>query len=132
MRDIKRKAKHYADDIRDGFNIRCLVSIIFIFFATLAPTLSFGALLMKKTNDALGVLETLLATSICGVLFSLTSGQPLIIVGTTGPILVFEEVVATVSTFIFLRHNVRLESRYVYANIFGEPSNPPTRQPIRC
>ena len=67
------------------------MTIIFVFFATLAPTITFGGLLSKKTDNWLGVLETLLATSMCGMLFSLFAGQPLIIVGTTGPILVFEE-----------------------------------------
>ncbi|XP_057305088.1 anion exchange protein 2-like isoform X2 [Hydractinia symbiolongicarpus] len=90
LRDIKKKCKFYASDFRNGFNWRCFVTIIFVFFATLAPTITFGALLSKSTKEALGVTETLLATSLCGVIFSLTSGQPLIIVGTTGPILVFE------------------------------------------
>ena len=94
------KSKFYLSDIKDGINLRCFVSVIFIFFATLAPTLSFAALLTKKTNGAFGVLETLMATSICGVLFSLTAGQPLIIVGITGPILVFEEVVYEVNSLV--------------------------------
>lgn len=33
----------------------------------------------------------LVATSVCGVIFALCSGQPLIIIGATGPIIVFEE-----------------------------------------
>ena len=37
-------------------------------------------------------MEQLLAASIGGVLFSLFSGQPLIILGATGPMLVFEEI----------------------------------------
>jgi len=39
----------------------------------------------------MGVTEMLLATSICGVAFALFSAQPLVIIGTTGPIIVFEE-----------------------------------------
>lgn len=39
----------------------------------------------------MGVSEMLVATAICGVVFSLLSGQPLIIIGATGPVLVFEE-----------------------------------------
>ena len=63
----------------------------FHLFATLAPTITFGGLLGKKTDQWLGVKETLIATSLCGILFALFAGQPLIIVGTTGPILVFEQ-----------------------------------------
>jgi len=90
-REIKRKKRHYKSDFQDGLNLRCAMACIFIFFATLAPTITFGGLLGKKTEQWLGVKETLMATSLCGILFALFAGQPLIIVGTTGPILVFEQ-----------------------------------------
>ncbi|XP_065656522.1 band 3 anion transport protein isoform X3 [Hydra vulgaris] len=90
-RDFFKKAQFYRSDFSDGLNIRCLVTIIFVFFATLAPTITFGALLGKKTEDNLGVMETLIATGLCGIIFSLFAGQPLIIIGATGPILVFEQ-----------------------------------------
>lgn len=96
-REIPKKMKFFKSDILDGFNVRCLVSIIFVFFATFAPTITFGALLEKKTKGNLGVIETLLATSFSGIFFGLFSGQPLMIVGTTGPILVFEEATFNVS-----------------------------------
>ncbi len=44
-----------------------------------------------KTDKWMGVSEMLVSTAICGVVFSLLSGQPLIIIGATGPVLVFEE-----------------------------------------
>jgi len=88
---VVKKVKFFKSDFKEGFNLRCFVSIIFMFFATFAPTITFGALLEKKTKSNMGVMETLLATSFSGVLFGLTSGQPLMIIGTTGPILVFEE-----------------------------------------
>lgn len=91
QREIRRKKKHYVSDFKDGLNLRCAIACIFIFFATLAPTITFGGLLGKKTEGWLGVTETLIATSLCGILFALFAGQPLIIVGTTGPILVFEQ-----------------------------------------
>ena len=101
-REIKKKIKHYTSDIKDGFNWRCLISIIFVFFATFAPTITFGGLLGKKTDYNLGVIETLLATSMSGVLFGLFAGQPLMIVGTTGPILVFEQATFDVSVLNFV------------------------------
>ena len=39
----------------------------------------------------------LISTAFCGVIFSLFSGQPLIIIGATGPVVVFEEVLYKVS-----------------------------------
>jgi len=44
-----------------------------------------------KTKNFIGISETLIATSVAGVIFSLSSGQPLLIVGTTGPLLLFDE-----------------------------------------
>ena len=73
-----------------------------MFFATFAPTITFGALLEKKTKGNLGVIETLMATCFSGVIFGFTAGQPLMIIGTTGPILVFEEATYNVSGSINL------------------------------
>jgi len=50
-----------------------------------------------KTKNFIGISETLVATSVSGVIFSLFSGQPLLIVGTTGPLLLFDEALFTVS-----------------------------------
>ena len=38
-------------------------------------------------------MEMLLAGAICGLLFALFAGQPLTIVGATGPLLVFESII---------------------------------------
>ena len=53
-----------------------------------------------KTDGYIGASELLLGTTICGILFSIFSGQPLLIVGFTGPLLVFEEGVYSVSILI--------------------------------
>jgi len=50
-----------------------------------------GLVVGSKTDKLMGVTEMLLATSICGIVFALLSAQPLVIIGTTGPIIVFEE-----------------------------------------
>lgn len=39
----------------------------------------------------MGVTETVLSTSLCGLIFGLFSGQPLMILGATGPVLVYEQ-----------------------------------------
>lgn len=56
-----------------------------------APNIAFGGLLAEKTNNWLGVSEVIFATSLCGILFGLFAGQPLIILGATGPVLIFEQ-----------------------------------------
>lgn len=45
----------------------------------------------EKTQKSIGISETLVATSVSGIIFSLFSGQPLLIVGTTGPLLLFDD-----------------------------------------
>jgi hypothetical protein len=52
-----------------------------------------------KTDHTFGVNEMLLATSINGIVFSLFSGQPLMIFGATGPFLVLEEMLYYVNTY---------------------------------
>ncbi len=39
----------------------------------------------------MGVSEMILGSALCGIVFALFSGQPITIIGVTGPILVFEE-----------------------------------------
>ncbi|MGE0488229.1 MAG: PTS sugar transporter subunit IIA [Vulcanimicrobiota bacterium] len=87
--DLKRRLPLYGSDFRDGFCSKALASILFLFFAVLAPTTAFGGLLSVLTKGEIGVVETLLATSVVGVLYALFSGQPLNIVGSTGPIIIF-------------------------------------------
>ncbi|EFC45225.1 predicted protein, partial [Naegleria gruberi] len=87
--DIRRRAPHYINDFTQGFHPTVLASALFMLFSSIFPALSFGVLLSKSTENQLGVMEVLFATSLSGIIFSLISGQPLVIVGVTGPICVF-------------------------------------------
>ena len=91
VRDFKRRVRHYRSDFKDGLNSTCILTSIFLYFAVFAPNIAFGGLLAEKTDNWLGVTEVIFATCLCGVLFGLFSGQPLIIIGATGPVLVFEQ-----------------------------------------
>ncbi|WAR10579.1 B3A3-like protein [Mya arenaria] len=54
----------------------------------------FGGLfndIREKTHGEIGVVETIIATACTNLLFALFSGQPLILYGATGPVLVFEK-----------------------------------------
>ncbi|CAG5134592.1 unnamed protein product, partial [Candidula unifasciata] len=89
--DVQRRYPHYLSDIKDAVNVQCLKTLFFIFFTCLSPCIAFGGLLSEKTDSFMGVSETMVATSVFGMMFSLFSGQPLLILGATGPVLVFEE-----------------------------------------
>ena len=56
----------------------------------------------EKTYDNLGVKETVISTSLCGIVFALLAGQPLMIIGATGPVLVFEQSLYMVSPQVLL------------------------------
>jgi hypothetical protein len=86
--DIKKRIKFYASDYTDGIHYKSLSSSFFLFFACLAPAVTFGGILGIYTNGAMGAVEMILASAICGVAFALFSGQPLTILGGTGPMLV--------------------------------------------
>ncbi|KAK7112417.1 electroneutral sodium bicarbonate exchanger 1-like isoform X2 [Littorina saxatilis] len=90
--DIKRKAPWYLSDFKDALSIQCVASFVFLYFACLTPIITFGGLLGDATDNNMAALESILAGSICGVVYALFSGQPLTILGSTGPVLVFENI----------------------------------------
>lgn len=87
--DVKRRRIHYFSDFYQGFHPKVLASIFFLFFACLANAIAFGALTGALTGGEIGIVEMLIATAIGGTLYALLSGQPLTILGGTGPIVIF-------------------------------------------
>ena len=63
------------------------------FIAALAPAITFGSRFLDGTNGQFGVLEMIMSTSISGLIFSTFAGQPLSILGATGPFLAYTLVV---------------------------------------
>ncbi|MCP4172411.1 MAG: HCO3- transporter, partial [Fuerstiella sp.] len=80
---------HYASDFRDGFHSKSVASTLFLFFACLAPAVTFGGIMAELTDNHIGAVEMIVASAFCGVTYALFAGQPLIILGGTGPLLVF-------------------------------------------
>jgi len=92
IRDIKNRYSLYLSDIKDGLHIQCVASTIFLFFACITPIVTFGGLMGQKTDGYMGTIETLVSGAVCGIIYALFAGQPLTIVGATGPLLVFESI----------------------------------------
>lgn len=90
--DIKRKIPFYASDFKDALHVQCIASFIFLYFACLTPIITFGGLLGDATDNNMAAFESLLAGCIVGVVYAFCSGQPLTILGSTGPVLVFETI----------------------------------------
>ncbi len=91
INDLKRRMPHFLSDFKDGLNPQVFAASIFIYFAALSGAIAFGGLLGEKTQGYIGIPETLIVSSISGILFSLFAGMPLIITGVTGPVLLFDE-----------------------------------------
>jgi len=92
FQDARRRYPWFWTDITDGLNFQCFATTIFIYCASVAQVITFAGLIGDKTGNLIGMSETLMVTAGAGILFSLISGQPLIPIGPTGPLLVFDEI----------------------------------------
>uniref|UniRef100_A0A4W3JID1 Anion exchange protein n=1 Tax=Callorhinchus milii TaxID=7868 RepID=A0A4W3JID1_CALMI len=90
--DVKRKLPFYLSDYKDAFSLQCLASILFLYCACMSPVITFGGLLGEATDNKISAIESLLGASMTGIAYSLFAGQPLTILGSTGPVLVFEKI----------------------------------------
>lgn len=90
VQDIKIRYALYLSDLRDGLDGQVAAAAIFIFFAALSAAITFGGMYGDKTDDFVGVGETLLMSSVNGLIFALFAAQPLLIVGATGPLMIFD------------------------------------------
>ena len=97
FQDIKRRGKFYLSDFRDGFNLHSLFASLFLYFALFATNIAFGGLLEDKTEGWLGLTEVIVSASAGSIILGLFAGQPMMIIGATGPILVFEQSIYDVS-----------------------------------
>jgi len=91
--DIRRRAPLYVRDWTDAFHTKDLgkviASVLFLFFAAISPAITFGNLYEKDSGGSFGVVETILATAVSGIVYSIMSGQPITILGATGPIFAY-------------------------------------------
>nr|XP_047931991.1 sodium bicarbonate cotransporter 3 isoform X7 [Anser cygnoides] len=90
--DIKRKAPFFLSDFKDALSLQCLASILFLYCACMSPVITFGGLLGEATQGRISAIESLFGASLTGIAYSLFAGQPLTILGSTGPVLVFEKI----------------------------------------
>ncbi|XP_064408479.1 electroneutral sodium bicarbonate exchanger 1 isoform X2 [Latimeria chalumnae] len=90
--DVKRKITWYWSDYRDALSLQCVASFLFLYCACMSPVITFGGLLGEATEGCISAIESLFGASMTGIAYSLFAGQPLTIMGSTGPVLVFEKI----------------------------------------
>jgi hypothetical protein len=89
IKDIRRTVgTHWWSEMKN-FNQKTVAVTLLLFISVIAPTLTFGAVYGKVTENRIGTVETILATSWVGVTYSLIGGMPLCVIGSTGPVLAF-------------------------------------------
>ncbi|MEZ6046005.1 MAG: PTS sugar transporter subunit IIA [Planctomycetaceae bacterium] len=70
IHDVQRRIPHYLSDFTDGLNFKTIASSVFLFFACLAPAITFGGIMGKATDGSIGAVEMLVATAICGLIYA--------------------------------------------------------------
>jgi len=91
INDIKQRYPKYLSDIKDGLDPQVIAAALFIYFACLSGAIAFGGLLGEKTENNIGIPETIIVSAVAGLVFALFGGCPLIITGVTGPVLLFDD-----------------------------------------
>ncbi|KAH7117681.1 HCO3 transporter family-domain-containing protein [Dendryphion nanum] len=89
VNDVRRRAPYYWSDWKDAWDYRIVPATIYMYCANILPALAFSLDMFEKTDQTFGVNEVLLASVLAAVVFSIAAAQPLVIVGVTGPITVF-------------------------------------------
>ncbi|OAA75596.1 anion exchange family protein [Akanthomyces lecanii RCEF 1005] len=89
INDIRQRAPYYLSDWTDAWDYRVVPATVYMYFANILPALAFSLDMFQNTASNYGVNEVLLSSVLGSVVFSLLAAQPLVIVGVTGPITVF-------------------------------------------
>ncbi|GMM57927.1 hypothetical protein DAKH74_045430 [Maudiozyma humilis] len=87
--DLHDRLPLYGKDWTDAWDYRVIPSVIETYFNNLLPALAFAQDMFDRTDNAYGVNEVLLSSAMAGIVFGVMSGQPLCIVGVTGPVSIF-------------------------------------------
>lgn len=87
--DVAKRLPFYWSDWTDAWNYRVIPSVVYIFFANILPAIAFAQDMFDRTDGSFGLNEVLMSSAMGGVVFGLIGGQPLCIVGVTGPITIF-------------------------------------------
>lgn len=89
--NFTRRLSYYWSDFVDGVKgERTIAKVIscsfFLFFLCVLPTVAFGVLNAKNTENKLDADRALVGQALGGLLFALISGQPFVIIATTAPL----------------------------------------------
>jgi len=100
--DLSRRLPHYLSDYKDGLvgpkSLQKTISTtFFLYFSIILPAIAFGNLQDDNTEGKINV-EKILVGQVCGgLVFAILAGQPLVVVMTTAPLVLFTKIILGVS-----------------------------------
>merc|ERR1719414_106923 len=101
-KDLLGRLPFYLDDFKDGIvgknTIQKTVSTtLFLYFSVILPAIALGVLNNKTTHGDISVYQVLVGQTFGAILFTLLSGQPLVVVMTTAPLALFIKTIYTIA-----------------------------------
>jgi len=100
--DLRRRLPHYLSDFKDGVvgpkSLQKTISTtFFLYFSIILPAIAFGNLQDDNTHGDINVEKILVGQVFGGLIFSLLAGQPLVVVMTTAPLVLFTKIILLVA-----------------------------------
>lgn len=85
--DLAARKPHYKSDWGRPRNVFTVINAtIYAFVIQLIPALIFAELMDRETEGNLASAEVLMSSGIMGIIYAIFAGQPLVIMGITGPV----------------------------------------------
>ena len=100
--DLKRRLPYYWSDYKDGFVgpkhlQKTVTTVVFLYFVILLPSLALGQEYSVVTNGVIAIEQVIWMQMAGGLIFAIFGGQPLIVIMTTAPLVLFSNVIYGVS-----------------------------------
>ena len=92
----------YWSDFKDGIVgnksfSKTISTTLFLYFSIILPAIAFGNLQNDNTKGDINVAKVLLGQVMGGLIFSMFAGQPLVVVMTTAPLVLFTKIILLVA-----------------------------------
>eukprot|EP00566_Odontella_aurita_P008076 CAMPEP_0113546980 /NCGR_PEP_ID=MMETSP0015_2-20120614/12103_1 /TAXON_ID=2838 /ORGANISM="Odontella" /LENGTH=659 /DNA_ID=CAMNT_0000447487 /DNA_START=176 /DNA_END=2155 /DNA_ORIENTATION=+ /assembly_acc=CAM_ASM_000160 len=86
--DLAARKPYYVDDWKVHNYFTVINATLYAFVIQLIPALIFAELMDRNTEGNLATAEVLMSSGIMGIIYAIFAGQPLTIMGITGPVAV--------------------------------------------
>ncbi|KAL7065520.1 hypothetical protein AAHC03_05732 [Spirometra sp. Aus1] len=115
--------KRYPSDFKDAFSKGnasvAFGSILFVYFVIFSPAITFGTLMGQQVDPAYTVSNSILTSGITTLLHSLFAGQPIGIIGPSGPGFIMEKIIAKEAKEMNMNYFIFRAWVLIYAIIMG-------------